>query len=144
MALGTVLVNTSSQADNIMKITDSFTPPILMLFFVLSGSELDISVLSTIGLVGIVYVLVRVIGKYVGAPLGAKIMKAPDVVAKYLGPALIPQAGVAIGLSLLATTTLPEYGQTIRAVILCATFIYEIIGPVIAKISLQKAGEIAK
>ena len=143
MALGTVLINVSSQADNVMKITEGFTPPILMLFFVLSGSELDIGVLPTIGLVGVVYVIVRVVGKYLGALIGAKIMKAPDAVAKYLGPALIPQAGVAIGLSLLATTILPEYGQTIRAIILCATFIYEIIGPVITKISLQKAGEIA-
>lgn len=71
-----------------------------------------------------------------------KIMNCPKDVQKYLGPTLIPQAGVAIGLSLMATTIVPDYGQQIRAIILCATFIYEIIGPVISKISLEKAGEI--
>ncbi|MEG0894449.1 MAG: cation:proton antiporter [Oscillospiraceae bacterium] len=142
MAMGCMFVNLSSQAENVMKISDSFTPPILMLFFVLSGAELDITVLPTIGLIGIVYVVVRVLGKYVGAYMGAKIMKAPKNVQKFLGPALIPQAGVAIGLSLIATTVVPQFGQQIRAIILCGTFIYEMIGPVITKISLQKAGEI--
>lgn len=90
MAVGTVFVNISSQSINIMKITEDFTPPILMLFFVLSGAELNITILPTIGLVGIVYVIVRVIGKYSGALIAAKLMKAPAAVAKYLGPALIP------------------------------------------------------
>lgn len=142
MALGAVLVNVSSQANHIMKITDSFTPPILMLFFVLSGSELNLSILPTVGLFGIIYVLARVAGKCIGAFAGAKLMKMPPAVAKYLGLALVPQAGVAIGLSLLATSIVPQYGSTIRAIVLCGTFIYEIIGPVLAKFSLHKAGEI--
>lgn len=142
MSLGAVFVNVSSQANNVMEISDGFTPPILMLFFVLSGSELDITVLTAIGVVGVIYVITRVIGKMIGSWIGAKIMKAPKNVAKYLGPALIPQAGVAIGLSLIATSILPDFGAEIRAIILCGTLIYEIIGPVIAKISLQKAGEI--
>ncbi|MEG2813445.1 MAG: cation:proton antiporter [Oscillospiraceae bacterium] len=143
MAVGAVFVNISSQAKPVMKVADGFTPPILMLFFVLSGAQLDISILPTIGLVGVTYVIVRVIGKYLGALIGGKIMKAPPAVQKYLGPALIPQAGVAIGLSLIATTVVPQYGQTIRAVVLCATLIYEIIGPVVTKLCLKKAGEIA-
>ena len=69
------------------------------------------------------------------------LFRSPNV-AKYLGPSLLPQAGVAIGLSLLATEVVPEYGAVIRAVVLCGTLIYEIIGPVVTKISLQKAGEI--
>ncbi|MEG1426374.1 MAG: cation:proton antiporter, partial [Oscillospiraceae bacterium] len=142
MAMGCLFVNTSSQAPAVMKVSDSFTPPILLLFFVLSGTELDIRILPSIGVVGIVYVLVRVLGKYLGAFVGGKLMKAPAPVQKYLGPALIPQAGVAIGLSLIATTALPEYGATIRAIVLCATLIYEIIGPAVTKICLQKAGEI--
>lgn len=142
MALGAVFVNVSSQAVNVMDVCDGFTPPILMLFFVLSGAELDITVLSSIGLVGVIYVITRVIGKMAGSWIGAKIMKAPANVAKYLGPALVPQAGVAIGLSLIATTVVPEFGAEIRAIILCGTLIYEIVGPVIAKTSLKKAGEI--
>ena len=113
-----------------------------MLFFVLSGAQLDIGVLPSIGLVGVTYVVIRAAGKMLGAFLGAKWMKAPPNVAKYLGPSLLPQAGVAIGLSLLATEVVPEYGAVIRAVVLCGTLIYEIIGPVVTKISLQKAGEI--
>ncbi len=142
MAMGAMLTNVSSQTGDVMKITDGFTPPLLMLFFVLSGAELDITVLPKIGLVGVVYVLVRVAGKMLGAFAGARMMKAPPAVAKFLGPALVPQAGVAIGLSLLAAQTLPEYGSTIRAVVLCATLIYEMVGPVLTKISLTKAGEI--
>ena len=71
-------------------------------------------------------------------------MKSEETVKKYIGFSLVPQAGVAIGLSLIASKSLPDYGQTIRAVILCATLIYELIGPVITKISLKKAGEIVK
>lgn len=142
MAMGAMFTNMSSQADDVMKITDGFTPPLLMLFFVLSGAELDITVLPKIGLVGVVYVLVRVLGKMLGAYAGAKVMKAPPAVAKFLGPALVPQAGVAIGLSLLAAQALPEHGSTIRAVVLCGTLIYEMIGPVLTKISLTRAGEI--
>lgn len=143
MMLGAMFVNVSSQADDVARITDGFTPPILMLFFVLSGAQLDLSILPAIGMVGIAYVMTRVIGKMGGAFVGAKLMKAPKQVCKWLGPALIPQAGVAIGLSLLATQLVPQYGAEIRAIVLCGTLIYEIIGPVIAKISLKKAGEIA-
>jgi Kef-type K+ transport system membrane component KefB len=87
-------------------------------------------------------VVFRAVGKALGAYIGAMIMKAPAAIKKYVGLTLIPQAGVAIGLSLIAAQTLPEYGQTIRAVILCGTLIYELIGPVTTKIALKKAGEI--
>jgi len=142
MSMGMTFVNSSSQADDILRITDGFTPPILMLFFVLSGAQLDIGVLPSIGLAGIIYVLSRVAGKLAGAFAGAKMMKAPPAVAKYLGASLVPQAGVAIGLSLIATQVVPEYGAQIRAIILCGTLIYELVGPFITKLSLKKAGEI--
>jgi len=142
MAMGAVLVNISSQAGNVMTVSDSFTPPLLMLFFVLSGAQLDLGVLPRIGVVGVVYVLTRVVGKLIGAFAGAKVMHAPVAVSKYLGFALIPQAGVAIGLSLLAADMMPDYGAVIRAVVLCGTLIYEMVGPVITKVSLMKAGEI--
>lgn len=142
MSMGTALINTSSSGREIFKITDSITPPIFLMFFVVSGAELDISIIPEIGVIGILYVIVRVIGKVAGASLGAYLMKAPTAVKNYIGFTLLPQAGVAIGLSLLASNTLPEYGKKIRAVILCATLIYELIGPAITKISLKKAGEI--
>ncbi|NLC25301.1 MAG: cation:proton antiporter, partial [Fastidiosipila sp.] len=123
---------------------DHFTPPIFMLFFVLSGARLDPRVLPTIGLLGVVYLVVRVIGKLTGAYLGAVIMKAPDNVRKYLGPALIPQAGVAISLSYAAQSMVPMYATQIQSVILTATLVYELVGPVATKWSLGKANEIKR
>ncbi len=142
MALGMVLVNITKASDSVLKLADSITPPLFMLFFVVSGADLKLSVVPTVGLVGIIYILARVAGKIFGSWLGAKVSKAPKPVQKYLGPMLIPQAGVAIGLSLLAGTLVPDYAQQIRAVVLCATLIYEICGPIIVKIFLNKSGEI--
>jgi Kef-type K+ transport system membrane component KefB len=110
-----------------------------MLFFVCSGAELKLSVLSTVGVIGVIYIIVRVVGKICGAAFGAAICKAEPNVKKYLGFSLIPQAGVAIGLSLVATQVMPEFGAQIRAIILCGTLIYELIGPGITKFALTKA-----
>lgn len=143
MAMGAGLTNFSSNTSHIVKLTDQITPPIFLLFFVASGAELKLSVLPTIGVVGIIYVLFRVVGKIFGAAFGAAICKAEKNIKKYLGASLIPQAGVAIGLSLVATSISPTYGPQIRAIILCATLIYELVGPSITKMSLKKAGEIS-
>lgn len=142
MSMGTALINTSKSGESIFKIVDNITAPIFLMFFVVSGAELDITILPSIGLIGILYLVFRVIGKISGAYVGSTLIKAPETVKKYIGFTLIPQAGVAIGLSLIASQTLPEYGKTIRAVILCATLVYELIGPAMTKIGLKKAGEI--
>ena len=142
MILGAVFCNLSNEADKTMNIIDSITPSLFMMFFVLSGAELNINVLPTIGSVGIIYVVMRVIGKCVGAFTGAKLSHASADVSKYIGPCLVPQAGVAIGLSLVAQNSVPEFGSTIRAVILCATLIYELVGPFITKKTLMMAKEI--
>ena len=142
MILGATFVNVSKDAMSVFKITDTITPPIFMIFFVVSGAELDISLIPSIGLIGLIYVFARVLGKYSGAWLGSVLTKAPPMVKKYLGFALIPQAGVAIGLTIVADRVVPEYAGQIRAVILCATLIYELTGPVISKLALVKAGEI--
>ena len=144
MAMAAVFANVYRSSDEIAKIADYVTPPIFVMFFVVSGAGLDITILPTIGVVGIVYLLLRVVGKIGGAWFGAAVMKADDKVKKYLGPTLVPQAGVAIGLTLVAQTVVPEHAAAIRAVVLCATMIYEIVGPAITKISLQKAGEISR
>lgn len=144
MATGTMFCNICNESDEIAKLSDYITPPIFLLFFAVSGAQLNIFIIPTIGIVGLIYVIFRVIGKMGGAYIGAKIMKAPEAVCKYLGPALIPQAGVAIGLISVSQTVVPEYAPQIRAVILCGTMIYEIIGPAVAKMTLVKAGEISK
>lgn len=142
MAMGAIIANFSHDVSHIMKLSDRITPPIFMLFFVASGAELKLSVLPAVGLAGVIYIIVRVIGKMFGASLGAIISRADKKIRKYLGPALIPQAGVAIGLSLAASSAFPEYGTEIRTIILCGTLIYELVGPVVSKTCLKKAGEI--
>lgn len=142
MILGGVFVNVSKDATSVFKIADMITPPIFMIFFVVSGAKLDILLIPSIGVIGIVYIITRIIGKYAGAWVGAAITKAPHAVRNYLGLALIPQAGVAIGLTIVADRVVPEYAGQIRAVILCATLIYELTGPDISKIALTKSGEI--
>ncbi len=142
MAMGGVFCNISRRTTTILKIQESITPPLFLVFFVLSGAELDIRILSSIGAVGIIYLLARSSGKIVGAFIGSTIMKAEPKIQKYLGFTLLPQAGVAIGLSLVAQNIIPEYAQTIRAVVLCATLIYEMIGPSVSKLALKAAGEI--
>ena len=142
MAMGAVLTNFSSDSNQLMDICDSITPPIFMLFFVASGAALQLSVLPSIGIIGVIYIVLRVFGKMFGASLGSMMCKSTKEVKKYLGPCLLPQAGVAIGLSLSAAEVTPQYASEIRAVILCGTLIYELIGPVVTKFSLKKAGEI--
>lgn len=142
MSMGAVIANFSSDVGQLMDICDSVTPPIFMLFFVASGADLRLDVLPTVGVIGAIYIVLRVAGKIVGAGVGAALGKCDRAVKKYLGPCLLPQAGVAIGLSLAAGEVVPHYAPQIRAVILCGTLIYELIGPAVTKFSLKKAGEI--
>ena len=142
MAMGAVVANLSSDVGHLMELCDGVTPPIFILFFVASGADLKLKLLPTVGIVGAVYVLFRVIGKVGGASLGAVMSHTDAKVKKYLGFALVPQAGVAIGLSKAAAVAVPEYAAEISTVILCATLIYELVGPAITKLSLRAAGEI--
>lgn len=142
MMIGAVVVNFCPEQRTIMEQTDRLTPPLFLLFFVLSGAELDLSVLPAVGLLGIAYILLRSIGKWFGAMLGATVVHSEDTVRKYLGLTLLPQAGVAIGMAQLTVARFPQFGSKINAVVLAATLVYELFGPVITKIALTKAGEI--
>ncbi|MDD6004419.1 MAG: cation:proton antiporter [Firmicutes bacterium] len=142
MAMGAVFTNLSNESLKLMRIADVMTPPIFMAFFVISGADLKLSILPSIGLVGIIYVVIRSVGKVLGASIGAILSKSDANIRKYLGFALLPQAGVAIGLTVVAKTVVPQYAETIRAVILCGTLIYELIGPAVSKWALTKAGDI--
>ncbi len=144
MAMGAILCNVTRESNNIVKLAEYLTPPIFLLFFAVSGAELNISLIPAIGTLGVLYIVFRAVGKMLGATLGARIMKAPQTVCKYLGPTLLPQAGVAIGLVSVSSTIVPQYAPKIRAVVLCGTMIYEIIGPAVTKFALKKAGEIEK
>ncbi|NLM96965.1 MAG: cation:proton antiporter [Halanaerobiaceae bacterium] len=143
MMLGATLVNTIPNFKRAFTITDRFTPALYVAFFTASGVELNLSVLKAIGLVGIVYIVSRGIGKLSGSYLGAKMSRASANVHKYLGFTLLPQAGVAIGLSMVAKGILPDpYGEQVRTIVLAGTMVFELIGPVITKYALIKAGEI--
>ena len=142
MIMSSFYVNLSQNSEKVLEQLDHFTPPLFMLFFFVSGANLDITILPSVGLIGLLYIIFRVLGKFAGCLIGASVTDAEPVVKKYLGFTLIPQAGVAIGLAGLAMRVVPEYGPQIQTVVLCATVIYELIGPVVTKIALQKAGEI--
>lgn len=144
MSIGAILVNFSRDAEKILNKCDDWTPPLHMLFFIISGAELDLAIVPSVGLLGVAYLVARSLGKYFGAYAGAVIVKADSNIKKYLGITLLPQAGVAIGLAQIALTQLPAYGQEIRAVVLCATLVYELVGPLLTKMALQAAGEIHK
>ena len=152
MMIGAIFINFRSDAMRTIDRVDQFTPPLYMLFFVISGASLDITIFGSdsalvVAIVALVYIIFRCAGKYLGAFSSAKITNSEPAVQKYLGFTLFPQAGVAIGLATTANQELSHLGlekqsSMILAVILTATIIYELLGPIITKISLQKAGEI--
>lgn len=142
MVFGTTYVNLTKDK-MLYKQLERFTPPILSIFFVVSGMNLDIKSFSTLGLIGASYFIIRIAGKYFGAYLGCKIAKTPKEVKNYLGLALIPQAGVAIGLAFLGKRVLPdEMGNMLLTIILSSSVLYELIGPASAKIALIYSGSI--
>lgn len=143
MMLGTVFCNICEVSEELMDRADRWVTPVLILFFVISGAELDLSVLSqwSVILVGVVYIIFRSIGKYYGANISARMTKSDPNIVKYLGITLLPQAGVALGMALKATE-LGQDGDIVRNITLFAVLIYEIIGPFLTKIALTKAGDI--
>ncbi|MCI9125976.1 MAG: cation:proton antiporter [Eubacterium sp.] len=142
MALSITVVNISHNWGPVFDQMDRMTPPLFMLFFFVTGAGMDISILPKVGLIGVVYIIVRVIGKMLGAFIGGRISHAAPDVQKYLGIGLIPQAGVAIGLAMMCGSVVPEYANEITAVVVCGTIIYELVGPILTKVMLVKIGEI--
>lgn len=143
MAMSALFANFSKDSGRVFEEVDRFTPPIFMLFFFVSGAHLNINILPSVGLIGLLYITFRVLGKLVGCQVGASLANAEPVIKKYLGWTLVPQAGVAIGLATVSMSAVPQYGPQIQTVVLCATLVYELIGPVITKLTLERAGEIA-
>lgn len=143
MMIGAVMVNMSQQREVLMEQCDRFTPPLFLLFFVLSGADLDLSVLPQVGVIGVLYLVLRLIGKWGGTMLGAVCVHADDNIKKYLGLTLLPQAGVAIGMASLVTARFPTLGAQINTIVLAGVLVFELVGPIITKIALTRAGEIA-
>ncbi len=150
MMAGAVFVNLRVESETMMQGTDRWTPVLFMLFFILSGAELNILSLGNLQIVLllVIYLIARCAGKYIGSFVGAVVTKADKNVRKYLGITLWPQAGVAIGMATLcnkefAAAGFEEVGQTIVTITMCAVLVYELFGPVFTKIALAKAGEIS-
>ena len=143
MMLGTVFCNACPLSEDLMEQEDRWTAPIYTLFFVISGAALQLDVFkdgACVG-IGIVYILSRCLGKYVGSWIGTSVTQCDHRVRKYLGVALFPQAGVALGMCLQATA-LGAQGQLIRSIILFSVLVYELTGPMMTKIVLTKSGDI--
>ena len=146
MMLGTVFCNVCDFSEELMERVDRWTAPLFVLFFVLSGAELELSVFGdiVIVLVGIVYILSRSAGKYSGAYISAKMSGCDENIVKNLGITLLPQAGVALGMASMAMkeTSLGDAGIIIANITLFAVLVYELIGPMLTKMALLRAGDI--
>ncbi len=145
MMVGTIFCNFCDFSDELMDRLDRWTGPIMVLFFVLSGAGMELNVFKSweVVIIGIVFVLVRSAGKILGAHFSSRLTKCEPTVQKYLGITLLPQAGVALGMSMTAMS-LGESGLIIRNIALFAVLIYELAGPLLTKIALDKAGEITE
>lgn len=154
MAAGVIYTNFAKGSDPTLDVLDRFTSPIYMVFFVISGASLDLTIffdkngLIVVG-IAVAYVILRAVGKWLGAFSGGAITESEPQIKKYLGLALIPQAGVAIGLSTTASDLFVRVGNTeasimVIAIVLTSTLIYELVGPMITKFALTQAGEIQR
>ena len=144
MVFGTTYINMTKDKQLYDQV-EQFTPPVMSLFFVISGMNLDITSFQTLGVIGVAYFIIRIIGKYSGAYLGCVVAKSPKPVRNYLGMALTPQAGVAIGLAFLGQRILPgAEGNMLLTIILSSSVLYELIGPACAKFALIRSGSIPK
>ncbi len=142
MMLGTVFCNLCDYSEELMERVDGWTTPLFIIFFVLSGAELDLAVFGNLSivLIGVIFLAARAVGKWGGAGISAKMMKCSPNVCKYLGITLLPQAGVALGMS-LQVGDLAD-GHLIRNIVLFSVLILELVGPLFTKIALTKAGDI--
>lgn len=145
MMMSFMITNFSASPMRYHHLVDRLTPPLFMAFFVVSGADLELSSLISVGLLGLVYIFMRVFGKVFGAYISTKLWGMPASITNNLGLTLIPQAGVAIGLSAIALQIFPDpYGTTIRTIILGATIVYELLGPLLSKYALKRSGAIHK
>ena len=146
MMLGTVFCNMSEFSADIMGRADKWTAPLFATFFVVSGAGLELSVFRypAIIMIGIVYIVIRCLGKFFGASLSSRATHCSETVQKYLGITLFPQAGVALGMVVSAQCLGDESASLIRNIILFSVLVYELIGPMLTKMALTKAGEIVE
>lgn len=141
MMIGAMVINLVQNSNRIFDVVSDFTPPIYVLFFTLAGASLNISVLSKVGFLGVGYIIARTLGKIIGSGLGAKLVKAPENVVKYLGMSLLPSGGIPIGLALIVANEIPSMGEAVTTIVLFSILIFDIIGPIFTRIGIVRSGE---
>ncbi|MFH1414575.1 MAG: cation:proton antiporter [Elusimicrobiota bacterium] len=142
MTMAGVLVNIDKTCFRFFDSIGSIDSPLYLLFFVLAGANLELNLLGSIGMVGIIYILARMLGKVLGSYISARLISAPGNVCKYLGIALAPQAGVALGMAMVLKNVFPNEGSYIVSTIIATTVVYEILGPPMTKYALKAARNI--
>lgn len=144
MMCSTIFCNICDFSEDIMGKTERWTAPLYVLFFVISGAELDLRVFADIAVVGVgvAYILARSAGKILGASVSSRFMKCESSIQKYLGITLLPQAGVALGMSVTVAAEFGAEGAVIRNIVLFAVLVYELVGPILTKWALTAAGDI--
>lgn len=138
MMMGAIIANFAKHHDYPFHAIEGIEWPFMVVFFVLAGASLELSALKDIGMIAVVYIVCRAIGKYTGALLGSQASHTEQPIKCWMGVALLPQAGVAIGMALVAANQFPEYRQMLLSVVISSTVIFEIIGPVFTRLALQK------
>ncbi len=141
MTLGVVLVNRGDHHERAFYEIEHLEWPLMVLFFVLAGASLHLSALAQVGLIGAVYMVCRLIGLIGGARLGGQLAGAEPAVRKWMGLALLPQAGVALGMALLVQQRFPAIGEALLPLVIGATVVFEITGPMATRAALRRAGE---
>ncbi|MCK5848515.1 MAG: cation:proton antiporter [Caldisericia bacterium] len=140
MAIGGVFSNFSNNATEVFTSIENFFPPVMLMFFIVSGANLDVTILPSVGLIGIATIVLRTVGKLYGTELAGKIARVPKKTSKYLGYAMLPQAGVAIGFALSIKNTFPEF-SFITTIVVANVIYSQIVGPILAKYALFQVGE---
>ncbi len=144
MMLGTIFCNVCESSEELMDRVDRWTTPLFVMFFVISGAELELGVFTHLAIVGVgvVFIVFRSLGKLIGSSVSAKACGCDPSIVKYLGITLLPQAGVALGMSVTAMQLGEQEGTLVRNIVLFSVLIYELVGPLLTKMALTKAGEI--
>lgn len=143
MAMGATVSNLAKHHERPFHMIERVEQPFLITFFLLAGVQFEIDSVTTIGAIGLGYVIARSLGRLIGGYLGARLGNAPRVVATHVGWCLLPQAGVALGLGLIVAERFPEFGSDVLSIVIGTTVVFEIIGPIATRMSLRHAGEIS-
>ncbi len=138
MVMGAVIANLAKHHEYPFHAIENIEWPFMVVFFVLAGATLELAALRDVGLIGGVYILCRAIGKILGARIGAELARVDKKTRNWMGPALLPQAGVAIGMALVASNHVPEHRQTLLSIVIGSTVFFEIIGPVFTRLALKR------